>query len=197
MSAMVTWAPASESASTQARPIPCPPPVTRATRPLRLKRSRYIAPGPVKSSGCLRLVRQIGVERRPNAIRPQRGEIARKGLDIGGRRGEIAEYVVHRQKSSRVFPRRLRRSLQPLPARIVRRNRPAVLRYAAAIAAPQSRHEGEPSDARAGLQAIPDGRKNEFRLPVRSVETEARNGVGDLRVGETFRDFLAIGLEID
>src|SRR5690242_6526053 len=43
-SAMIAVAPASARASTQARPIPRPPPVTSATRPGTLNFSRYIRP---------------------------------------------------------------------------------------------------------------------------------------------------------
>src|SRR5438067_2744881 len=39
---MTTAAPASASASAVARPMPCAPPVTNATRPSRRKRSRYM-----------------------------------------------------------------------------------------------------------------------------------------------------------
>src|SRR5208337_5427680 len=87
--------------------------------------------------------------------------------------------------------------LKAVPARIVRRNDLAALRFAVAVAAPHRRDERQTLDARAAREAIPDRRQDELRLPVRAVEAEARDRVADLRVRETLRDFLAIALEID
>ena len=63
--------------------------------------------------------------------------------------------------------------------------------------APERRAERKSPDACARLQPVARARQDEFRLPVRAVETKARNRVADLRIGEAFGDLPAVGFEID
>src|SRR5271170_6213588 len=112
--------------------MPWPPPVTTATRPLRLKRSRYMGSKPPRRIRQLiqlppstlsvsPLVRQIIRERRSNATRPQRGQRIGKGADVDRIVRQIAEDMAQFEEGRRVAARRLRRFLQALPVRIVRR----------------------------------------------------------------------------
>src|SRR5215470_2772517 len=92
---MTTLAPASASASTQASPIACPPPVTTATRPSRRSFSRYMVdpssqlldmPGqrqlPASAAqGRARLVEAmnaVGPRRQPDMVARLDAELARR-----------------------------------------------------------------------------------------------------------------------
>src|ERR1700683_591312 len=145
--------------------MPRAPPVTSATLSLSftvvssLRRWLTAFWSPALRS---RLVRQIVGQSRSHPARPNRRERIGKRADVVRIARQITEDVAQLEERHRVAARRLRRVLQLLPAGVVWRDRLAALRFAVAIAAPESRHERQTPDGPACLQPIAGGGEKEL-----------------------------------